>query len=414
MIRREIVLPAPREEVWDALTEPSGSRNGSPTTSSSTSGRAAAPASAGRTARAPRDGHRGRPRAPPHVRVGRRGRGGVHAGRRRRRHAPDGRRDDPGLDAPRSTCRPPRSRVSEPLNLVFGALADPSRRQVIGYLSTRHRDGDRADRRAADDAAGGREASRDARRRGPRRVGAPGPRDALPADRRGAEWDDRLDALRGTSSAGDSILEAHAEHLRRGQGPPARDRELRPRATRARGRARVHAPPHRGRPARWRRRGPRRGGRLRPRRTTAFPGPPWRAAVRGPAHTRFVLRPPVGTDRVPPLGVRVGGARPGAAAGRALARRGGRARVAAAPLRRLDPGRERRGLARPLPGAAFQARPRPGLDRRDRLDARRCGRRRHRRLQGHLPRASSARPRIPSCTRASPRRSRRRGSRIRR
>jgi DNA-binding transcriptional ArsR family regulator len=25
--------------------------------------------------------------------------------------------------------------VSDPLNLVFGALADPSRRQVIGYLS---------------------------------------------------------------------------------------------------------------------------------------------------------------------------------------------------------------------------------------------------------------------------------------
>jgi DNA-binding transcriptional ArsR family regulator len=27
--------------------------------------------------------------------------------------------------------------VSDPLNLVFGALADPSRRQVIGYLSER-------------------------------------------------------------------------------------------------------------------------------------------------------------------------------------------------------------------------------------------------------------------------------------
>src|SRR4051794_21375136 len=38
--------------------------------------------------------------------------------------------------ARRSSCRPPRSRVSE-LNLVFGALADPSRRQVIGYLSER-------------------------------------------------------------------------------------------------------------------------------------------------------------------------------------------------------------------------------------------------------------------------------------
>jgi DNA-binding transcriptional ArsR family regulator len=27
--------------------------------------------------------------------------------------------------------------VSDPLNLVFGALADPSRRQLIGYLSER-------------------------------------------------------------------------------------------------------------------------------------------------------------------------------------------------------------------------------------------------------------------------------------
>ena len=141
-----------------------------------------------------------------------------------------------------------------------------------------------------------------------------------------------------------------------------------------------------GRAARRRRRGPRRGGRLRPRRTAALPGAPWRAAVRGPPHTRFVLRPPVGADRVPPLGVRVGGARPGAAAGRAHARRGGRARGAAAPLRRLDPDRERRGLARALPRAALQARPRPGLERRDRLDARGRGRRRHRRLQGHLPR----------------------------
>jgi ArsR family transcriptional regulator, cadmium/lead-responsive transcriptional repressor len=33
-------------------------------------------------------------------------------------------------------CRHPRSRLSE-LNLVFGALADPNRRQVIGYLSER-------------------------------------------------------------------------------------------------------------------------------------------------------------------------------------------------------------------------------------------------------------------------------------
>src|SRR4051812_24642239 len=37
----------------------------------------------------------------------------------------------------RSSCRLPPSRLSDPLGQVFGALADPSRRQVIGYLSER-------------------------------------------------------------------------------------------------------------------------------------------------------------------------------------------------------------------------------------------------------------------------------------
>ena len=124
-------------------------------------------------------------------------------------------------------------------------------------------------------------------------------------------------------------------------------------------------------------------------------------------------RPPVGADRVPPLGVRVGGARPRAAAGRALARRGARARGAAAPLRRLDPrSRTSRAGSRSTPSCTSSSTPTAtGRDETVATLAGR-GRRRHRRLQGHLPRASSARRRIPSCTRASPRRSRRRGSRI--
>ena len=36
MIRREIVLPAPRDEVWEALTDPTASPTGSRTTSIST------------------------------------------------------------------------------------------------------------------------------------------------------------------------------------------------------------------------------------------------------------------------------------------------------------------------------------------------------------------------------------------
>ena len=48
-------------------------------------------------------------------------------------------------------------------------------------------------------------------------------------------------------------------------------------------------------------------------------------AARGRAHARVVLAAPVGPDRVPALGARVGRARPRAPAGRALARRSGRA-----------------------------------------------------------------------------------------
>ena len=163
-----------------------------------------------------------------------------------------------------------------------------------------------------------------------------------------------------------------------------------------RGRARVHAPPHRGRAARRRRGGPRRGGRLRPRRTAALPGAPWRAAVRGPPHARLVLRPPIRADRVPPLGVRVGGARPRAAAGRArLGEAVGRERASrsASSSRRAIANVE--GWRALYPELRFKLDPdRDWSDETD-LVARRRGRRRHGRLQGHLPRRVrlAARPR---------------------
>ena len=96
-----------------------------------------------------------------------------------------------------------------------------------------------------------------------------------------------------------------------------------------RGRARVHAPAHGRRAARRRRGGPRRGGRLRP-------GDPAATSRRGAselpfagdAHARLVLAAAVRADRVPPLGARVGGARPRAAPGRPRrsARRSGASR----------------------------------------------------------------------------------------
>ena len=107
-------------------------------------------------------------------------------------------------------ARPARERrVGDGVGAVFAALADPSRRD--DRRAARHvrpRDVDRARGRAADDAPGGREASRDARARGARpraaaRAGTtvyrpdPAPlRDATAwIDRVGVEWDERLEAL---------------------------------------------------------------------------------------------------------------------------------------------------------------------------------------------------------------------------
>ena len=138
MIRKEIVLPAPRDEVWDALTDPERLEDwfaNDVELDLRPGGGASFRWSNGEERHATVT--EVEPEAAARVRMGRRGRGRVHARRRRRRHAADGgrvvarlvdRAGSPGVGA---------LAVPEPLNLVFGALADPSRRQVIGYLSER-------------------------------------------------------------------------------------------------------------------------------------------------------------------------------------------------------------------------------------------------------------------------------------
>ena len=338
MIRKEIVLPATRDDVWDALTDEDrleewfandveldlrpGRRRELPLVE---------------RRGAPRDGDRGGAGAAARLRLGGRGHGRVHARRRRRRHAArrrgvvagvvDGDRA-PGVRA---------SRLSDPLGQVFGALADPSRRQVIGYLSARGT-------ATATELTGELPMTRQAVAKHLATLADAGLVESERQGREtrfrltdaGAEWDDRLDALRShltrrpTMSLYDAVRDLPLQH-----------RGLPPRAARARGGARVHAAPHRRRAVRRRRGGPRRGGRLRPARAGAVPGRRGQAALPGRAHARLVLAPAGRPDRVPALGVRVGRARPRAPPGGALARRSGRPRAAAAPVRRLDAHRER-------------------------------------------------------------------------
>ena len=114
---------------------------------------------------------------------------------------------------------------------------------------------------------------------------------------------------------------------------------------------------------------------------------------------------PARVPRLPALGVRVGGARPRAAAGRPVARRArsaasrGRVRFAASPRTT----RSTRWLAL-YPGAPLQARPDAGVDGRARRRARGPRQRRRRRPEG---RSTAARPsttrRTPSSTGAWPR-----------
>jgi ArsR family transcriptional regulator, cadmium/lead-responsive transcriptional repressor len=95
--------------------------------------------------------------------------------------------------------------VSDPLNLVFGALADPNRRQVIGYLSTQGT-------ATATELSGELPMTRQAVTKHLATLADAG---LVESERRGREtryrltvsgreWDDRLDALR--------------EHLRRRRG----------------------------------------------------------------------------------------------------------------------------------------------------------------------------------------------------
>ena len=87
--------------------------------------------------------------------------------------------------------------MSDPLNLVFGALADPNRRQVIGYLSERGT-------ATATELTGELPMTRQAVAKHLATLAGAG---LVESERRGremryrltetgAEWDDRLDALR--------------------------------------------------------------------------------------------------------------------------------------------------------------------------------------------------------------------------
>ncbi|NUR77270.1 MAG: winged helix-turn-helix transcriptional regulator [Thermoleophilia bacterium] len=86
--------------------------------------------------------------------------------------------------------------MSDPLNLVFGALADPNRRQVIGYLSERGT-------ATATELTGELPMTRQAVAKHLATLAGAG---LVESERRGretryrltetgAEWDDRLDAL---------------------------------------------------------------------------------------------------------------------------------------------------------------------------------------------------------------------------
>jgi DNA-binding transcriptional ArsR family regulator len=95
--------------------------------------------------------------------------------------------------------------VSDPLNLVFGALADPNRRQVIGYLSER-------ETATATELTGELPMTRQAVSKHLATLADAGLVESERQGREmryrlteaGAEWDDRLDAL--------------AKHLQRHKG----------------------------------------------------------------------------------------------------------------------------------------------------------------------------------------------------
>ena len=358
MIRREIVLPAPRDEVWEALTDPERlarlvreRRRARPPR------RRRRDVPLGERRGAPRDRDRGRARRAARVRVGRRRRGRVHARRRRRRHAADGRRDVAGLvDRARPAGLRARA-VSDPLGQVFSALADPSRRHVLGYIADHGT-------ATATELTGELPITRQAVAKHLATLSEAG---LVESERAGRETRYRLTRAAPSGTTGStrcgSTSSAGAAVDSEPMGAPA-DQHT---ASEVRGpmasttssatcRSRSTTSSSRSRSARSRReftrkttvvhlrgggaRGRRRGRHLRPARARRHRFPRLDLARRVDARVALGAprdaRPlpgrragPARLPRLPPLGVRVGGARPRAAAGRAVARR--RARPRASP-----------------------------------------------------------------------------------
>ena len=115
MIRKEIVLPAPREEVWAALTDPSELADWFANDVELDLRPGGGAHSAGETAS---ERHATVTEVEPGERLAfewdDEGEVEFTLDRRRRRHAADGRRDRHRRGRRRSTCRPRRSRMPDP------------------------------------------------------------------------------------------------------------------------------------------------------------------------------------------------------------------------------------------------------------------------------------------------------------
>ena len=218
-VRREIVLPVERERAWELLTEPAelsewladevelepeegaplrvawAERRGARGRRRGGRGASAGCASAGTTTRpaSPRasSGRSTTRRAAraSSSRSARSCRSRCAACRSQWRAARDA-----GIMALARAAALVATRDVVDVDAVFAALADPTRRAVIGRLAQEPASASRARGRAADQPPGDRQAPRGARPRGPRRGAPRGPRDALRA-RPGA--DGRGDGLDG-------------------------------------------------------------------------------------------------------------------------------------------------------------------------------------------------------------------------
>ena len=135
-VTREVVLEAPVEEVWEALTDPGAARGVVRERRRARPGaRRRRRLPLGRRRGAPRGRRGGRPRAPLRVHVGRRGPRRDRARGGRGRHARVRHRD--------RRCRlehcslPARLGVRPRLSDIFDALADPTRRHLVEALAQR-------------------------------------------------------------------------------------------------------------------------------------------------------------------------------------------------------------------------------------------------------------------------------------